>query len=126
MIKAPSDTTVNNTEHIPEKNVLPFAPELITFILDKKKIATYRFGKKYDYLEVGDTVRLQNSENGEIVGTAVITSKNFVTCKDLPLEGGGHESYSDKEQQRKVFSGYYAYIGRPIKDDDDFLILGFN
>lgn len=126
MIKVPNKTTVNLTEHIPGIKVLPFAPELIAFILDKKKVATYRMGRKYDYLRVGDTVRLQNSQSGEMVGSAVITSKNYVTFKELPLEGGGHESYGDKEHQRKVFSGYYAYIGRPIEDDDEFLVLGFN
>lgn len=126
VIKVPKNTTVNLTEHVPERDVLPFAPELIAFILDKKKVATYRFGRKYDYLEVGDIVRLQNSQNSEVVGSAVITTKKYVAFKELPLEGGGHESYVDKEHQRKVFSGYYAYIGRPIEDDDEFLVFGFN
>lgn len=126
VIKAPDDTTTNLNESTPEKNVLSFAPELISFILDKKKTATYRLGRKYDYLNAGDKVQLQNSRTGEIVGEAIIASKSYTLFGDLPLEGRGHESYKDKEHQRKVFSGYYAYIGRPISDDDEFLVLGFN
>jgi hypothetical protein len=126
VIKVPSNTATNNTEYIPDKDVLPFAPELIAYILNKKKAVTYRLGRKYAHLEVGDRVRLQDSRSGDIVGKVVITSKDFMLFKDIPLEGGGHESYVDKEHQRKVFSGYYAYIGRPIEDKDEFLVLGFN
>ena len=126
VIKVPRNTTINLTEHVPERDVLPFASELIAFILAGNKVVTYRLGRKYEHLKSGDHVRLQNSRSGDIVGSAVITSKKFMSFKELPLDSTGHETYMDKEHQRKVFSGYYAYVGRPIEDDDEFLVLGFN
>jgi len=43
----------------------------------------------------------------------------------LPISTEGHEVYQDKEHQRQVFSGYYAFLSRPIKDLDEFLIFEF-
>lgn len=122
---APSSTTVNDSEFIPEQNVIPFAPELIDFIINNLKTTTYRFGRKYDYLHVGNTVAIQNSSTKDIIGHAVITRKSYTTFKDLPLSSGSHEAYEDKEQQRKVHSGYYAYLGRPITDDDEYVVFDF-
>jgi len=123
--QAPNKTSVNNDEFKPEPNVIPFAPELINFILDDLKVTTYRFGKKYDYLQAGDVVSIQDSSSKQMVGKAKITGKSSITFKKLPLDSGIHESYKDKEHQRKVLSGYYAYIGRPIKDEDEFLVFDF-
>lgn len=121
-----SDTTsINNDEFKPRPHVIAFAPELINFILEDLKVTTYRFGKKYDYLKVGDVVDIQDSSTRRIVGSAEITGKNSTTFKDLPLTSDTHESYKDKEHQRNVLSGYYAYIGRPIEDKDDFLVFDF-
>jgi hypothetical protein len=125
IFKIPKRTSVNREEYIPQKHVIPFAPELVQFILDKKKLTTYRFGTKYDYLKVGDRVGIQNSETKETVGQAIITGKQTSNFREIPIITGTHESYKDKEHQRTVLSGYYAYIGRPIADDDPFLVFDF-
>ncbi len=122
---APDHTSVNPAEYKPGPNIIPFAPELIGFILSGRKVTTYRFGNKYDYLNIGDLVNIQNSETKEIVGKAKITNKNQTTFQEIPLNTGDHESYRDKEHQRQVLSGYYAYIGRPIADNDPFLVFEF-
>ncbi|MBW4061018.1 ASCH domain-containing protein [Candidatus Saccharibacteria bacterium] len=123
--QVPPTTSVNDDEFIPNKNVIPFAPELVQFILDERKLTTYRFGKKYDYHQVGDLVEIQNSTTKEIVGQARILAKRSTTFEGVPVNTGTHESYRDKEHQRQVLSGYYAYIGREIADDDPFLIFDF-
>jgi hypothetical protein len=121
----PDDTTTNKKEFKPGRYVIPFAPELIAFILHNQKLTTYRFGNKYDYLNVGDLVNIQDSQSKEIVGTATVFGKSACTFKDLPLSTETHESYRDKEHQRTVQSGYYAFLGRPIADSDPFLVLSF-
>jgi hypothetical protein len=123
--KVPSKTTINDSEYKPEFNVLPFAPELVDFISKNMKLTTYRFGDKYGYLNVDDTITIQNSETGELVHKAEVTGKSETTFADLPLNDGSHESYRDKEHQREVFSGYYKYIGRSIEDSDKFLVISF-
>lgn len=123
--RVPDKTSVNNDEFKPEANVIPFAPELISFILEDLKVTTSRFGKKYDYLQVGDVVSIQDSSSKQIVGKATITGKSSTTFDELPLDSGAFKSYKDKEHQRKVLSGYYAYIGRPIEDKDEFLVFDF-
>ncbi len=125
MYQTPEQTSVNNEEFKPNQCVIPFAPELIDFILAKKKLTTYRFGNKYNYLNVGDLINLQNSSTRNMVATAIITRKANTTFKDIPIKTGGHESYRNKEHQRQVLSGYYAYIGRKIADDDQFLVFDF-
>ena len=114
------------TEPKPDRLVLPLAPELISLVLKEKKLETYRFGLKYDYLQVGDIIEIQNYQTKETVVKARITDKQRTTFGGSPTTPEGHETYRNKEHQREVFSGYYAYIGRPIKDDDLFLILGFS
>jgi hypothetical protein len=123
--QVPDNTSINSDEFKPEAYVIPFAPELIDFILKDLKVTTYRFGKKYDYLQLGDEVNIQNSSSQQIVGKAKITGKSSTTFEGLPLDSGTHESYRDKEHQRKVLSGYYAYIGQPIDDKDEFLVFDF-
>jgi hypothetical protein len=123
--RVPNITSVNTDEFKPDLYVIAFAPELIGYILEDKKLTTYRYGTKYDYLKVGDSVQIQNSKSTEIVGNAVITEKSSTTFKDLPIINGAHESYRNKECQREVLSGYYAYIGRAIRDDDIFLSFSF-
>ncbi|TRZ77841.1 hypothetical protein D4R87_01900 [bacterium] len=108
-----------------EKYILPFAPELCDFIKEKRKFITYRFGNKYDYLEIGDKIKIQDCDTKEIIGDAKIVNKQKTTFKDLPLEIEGHKKYPNKESQRDTFSNYYAYINRTIKDDDLFLTLEF-
>jgi hypothetical protein len=123
--QVPDETTINDDEFKPAANVIPFAPELIDFILRDLKVTTYRFGKKYDYLQIGDVVEIQDSSSKRIMGKAKITAKSSTTFKELPLNNGSHESYRDKDHQRHVLSGYYAYIGRPIDEKDEFLVFDF-
>jgi len=125
MINVPDTTTVNMSEFKPDAHSIAFAPELIQFIKDNQKLTTYRFGKKYDHFKVGDVVNYQNSETGEIVGKLRIANKKEETFATLPLDNPTHEAYRDKEHQRQVLSGYYAYIGREVTDDDSFLIFDF-
>ena len=118
--KVPQNTSTNKDEFIADRYVIPFASELIEFILDDKKMTTYRYGDKYDYLQPGDTIKIQNSDTKIIVANAVITDKTPTSFADLP-----HDAYTNKEHQRNVLSGYYAYIGRQIEDDDRFLVFSF-
>lgn len=125
MIKAPKKTSIWRNEPKHKKYVLYFAPELINFIKEKQKYKTYRFGDHYDYIQVGDKVKIQETNKENVVANAVITNKEYTTFKNLPLNINGHETYKDKEQERKVLSGYYKFIGRDIRDNDKFLILTF-
>lgn len=123
--QVPDQTSINKDEFRPDKYAIAFAPELVQFIIDNLKLTTYRFGDKYDYLQIGDQVGIQSSASGEIVARAKITDKSWTTFRDLPLENHTHEAYRDKDHQRQVLSGYYAYLGRPIADDDRFLVFDF-
>ncbi len=125
MVKVPTKTTVYKKEPFPGKYVIGFAPELIAFIKSGEKVLTYRFGDKYGYLKPGDMVTIKDTVNKEIIGKAKVISKRWTTFSKLPLNIAGHETYEDKEHQRRVFSGYFAYLGRPIKNEDQFLVLGF-
>lgn len=68
---------------------------------------------------------LLKSMGGAIIGPAKITKKVSTTFIGLPLDSPGHETPKEKEHQRKVLSGYYAFLGREIRDDDPFIILDF-
>lgn len=121
----PDETTVNKEEFTADNYAIGFAPELIRFIVEDRKLTTYRYGDKYDYLKVGDEVSIQDSSTGAIAAKVKIVNKRRATFKELPIRIGTHEAYRDKEHQRQVQSGYYAYLGRPIRDDDPFLIFDF-
>lgn len=118
-------TTVNNDEYIPPKGAIGFAPELITNILNGEKLTTYRFGNKYDYLKVGDVVEAQDSTTGEAACKVVITKMSKLIFEDLPLIINAYETYDNKEQQRDVISGYYAFRGKSIQDKDEFIKFEF-
>ena len=98
---------------------LAFAPELHNFLRNGTKTSTYRFGTKYDYIKVGDTVFIPD------IGTAKITEKYFRLFKDIPISIDEHETYRDKEHQRSVFNGYYAYLHREVIESDPFLVFHF-
>lgn len=119
--RLPDGTSINYTELKPDAYVFPFAPELVDLILNKHKVTTYRFGLKYDYLEVGDKVNIQNSSSKEVVARARIAAKGSAKFTDLPVR----QEFRDQEHHREVLSGYYAYLGRPIADDDLFLMFDF-
>ena len=87
------------------------------------KLKTYRFGNKYKYLKVGDKLKLQNWQTKKIISHAIVTNISEISFKDIPLDVDGHETYKSKKHQRKVMSGYYAYLGREIQDDDLFLVI---
>lgn len=126
MAQSPDHTSRYSIEPQVDPYILPFAPELIPFIVRGEKVKTYRYGKKYDYLKIGDNVKIQNLATKTIIASASILSKETVLFAELPLESGlTHESYASKERQREVFSGYYAYLKRSIRDDDPFLIIEF-
>ena len=118
-------TSVNQEEFKPDQYVIAFAPELVAFILEDLKLTTYRYGDKYDYLNIGDEISIQDSDTKQIVAKATITNKTRTTFGELPIQIGTHESYKDKDHQRQVLSGYYAYLGRPLDDKDPFLVFDF-
>jgi hypothetical protein len=115
------NVTVNKTEPLPDKYAIMFAPEIVTLILAGKKVKTYRFGKKYDYLQIGDIVKIQNSTTKKIVCQAKITNRGEILFKDIPVD----KNFTDKENQRANYSSWYAFLGRPIADSDLFLIIEF-
>lgn len=123
--QVPAKTSINKEEFKPDDFAIAFAPELIEFILQDRKLTTYRYGDKYDYLNVGDEISIQDSRTGEIKAKAKITSKIRTTFGELPTQVGTHEAYRDKDHQREVLSGYYAYLKRPLIDTDPFLVFDF-
>lgn len=106
---------------------MTFAPELIKFIKQKNKYRTYRFAdEKYSAIKVGDIVAIKQNFIEEPISQARITQVAKVKFIGLPYKTeGAHESCDSKEHQRKVLSGYYAYLGRPIQDDDPFVVIDF-
>ncbi|MCL4397974.1 hypothetical protein M1403_03015 [Patescibacteria group bacterium] len=125
MLKAPKKTTVWTSKINNPKGEIYFPPELIEFVKAKKKSSTYRYGNKYDYLNIGDTIIIRENNKPEPSYKAVITGKKKTFFKDLPLTNPGHEAPENKEHQRQILSGYYAYLGRSIADDDPFIIIDF-
>lgn len=123
--KVPKKTTVWKKEPKSDLYSLNFAPELITFIIEKRKWRTYRFGNKYDYLNVGDEITVRDNTGKLLEKKGMVAGKRKVLFKDLLLKLEGYEEYESKERQRKVFSGYYAFLGRETKDNDKFLVIDF-
>lgn len=122
---APQKMSVWKTEPEHERYVLYFAPELIEFIRQKQKYTTYRLGGRYDYLKVGDRVAIRENNRSEGVAKATIPGKRWSAFRDLPLETDGHEAYRNRQEARRVLSGYYSWLGREILDDDQFLVIDF-
>ena len=89
MFKVPKKTSVWRKPIANEKYTVSFAPELIDFIVKKKKYQTFRFGNKYDYLNTGDKVTILETSNTNPVAQAIITNKEKTTFKDLPLNSPG-------------------------------------
>lgn len=125
MFKVPKKTSVFKNHKSSGQDTISFAPELIKFIQEKKKFLTYRFAdEKYQKMQIGNVVFIKEYGGG-IISKAKIISKKSTTFLELPLNTPGHETAKDKEHQRKVLSGYYAFLGRPIADNDPFLIIEF-
>ena len=127
MFKVPKKTSVWKINQDSPVGTMKFAPELVKFIKEKKKFRTYRFAdEKYGAMKVGDVVTVKENFVEEPIGKARITAKQEVLFRDIPYKTeNAHESCESKEHQRKVMSGYYACLGRPISDDDPFIILDF-
>jgi len=116
---------LNPTTH--NKYELFFAPELIPYLKKGQIFSTSRFGwDKYGYLKINDLVKIKKNNSSSILFTAKILSVSKTTFKNLPLRSGvTHLCEQNKEHQRKNLSGYYAFLGRPIADNDPFLIIEF-
>ena len=99
-----------------------FAPKLVPLVRDRSKTLTYRLGEKFDFLNIGDTIQVEDSSTGIIFGEVEITEKTYTMFADLPINRAGHEVYPSKEKQREVFAGYY---GRKPDDTDKVIMLGF-
>ncbi len=127
MFRVPKKTSVNKApDPFRSDQVQSFASELVKFIKDRKKWKTYRYAdNKYGKLKVGQIVGIKEYGQEIPFGKAIIKNISLTTFKDLPVTTEGHESYKDKDNQRKVFNGYYAFLGRSISDDDKFLIFEF-
>lgn len=125
MVNVPAKTSINQIEYIPPKGSIAFAPELIPLIISGEKQSTYRYGLKYDAIEIGDRVLIINSDTSKEEAIVVVTQKRKTRFRDLPLVFDKHERYEDREHMRRVLSGYYAYLGRPLNDEDVFLVFEF-
>jgi len=106
-------------------NFLPFTSSLIPSILNGSKTSTYRFGLKYDHLQIGETIDIVDSDTNKIVAQAKITSKERVLFQDIPLISSGHRGFTSREEMRDHFSKFYNYIGRVVEDSDLFLVIGW-
>jgi hypothetical protein len=104
---------------------LPFTSSLIPSILDGSKTSTYRFGLKYDHLQIGERIDIVDSDTQEVVGQANVTSKAQVLFQDIPLISSDHQSFASREEMRDHFSRLYNYIGRAVEDSDVFLAIGW-
>lgn len=98
-----------------------FAPHLVPLIKNGTKQLTYRIGDKYGFLAVGDKIAVRDSSTNEVFGEIEIIERSYTTFKNLPLNRAGHEIYKSKEEQKEIFSKYYA----EVHDADKVLILGF-
>ena len=83
------------------------------------------YGKLEDKFKIVEDNYIQNSKSKIIFAHAEVTSKSKVKFSDLPTQSSIHASYNSKEYQRKVLSGYYRYLNRPISDEDEFLVFEF-
>lgn len=126
MFKVPKTTSVWKVDGKSPVGTMKFAPELIKFINDRRKYHTYRFAdNKYLQMRVGDKVIIKENFVEDPIGEALITKITKTTFAEIPLVDEGHELAKNKEHQREVLSGYYAFLGRPIADADPFLIIEF-
>lgn len=90
-------------------------------VKDGSKTLTYRIGDKYDFLQVGDRIKVRDSSTDEIFEEIEIIQKSTIEFVDLSIDREGHEEYSSKEEQRKIFETYYGKVG----DNDRVVVLGF-
>jgi hypothetical protein len=127
MFKVPRTTSVFRNDNKSPVDTITFAPELVNFISDRRKYRTYRFADdKYKRIQVGDVVYIKERGKETVFAKALITVKKSVLFSQIPPSSPlAHESYRDREHMRRVISGYYAFLGRPVKDDDQFFVIDF-
>lgn len=103
-----------------ENESIGFAPEFVPEVVDESKILTFRVGKRYSYLKVGDIIGARDSETGEIFGQLEIRSIQKMKFKDLPFNLPGHGQYESLEEMRKQFAKFSP--GTMEKDAEGYLI----
>lgn len=85
---------------------IDFAPNLVPLILNKSQTLTYRIGDKYDFLQIGDKIKVRNSSDDTIFGEVKIVEKTYTSFALLPIDRPGHEIYPSKQHQRATFEQY--------------------
>lgn len=101
---------------------LGFAKSLVPLVKDGSKTLTYRLGEKYAFLQSGDRLTVEDSSTHAPFAEIEIIGVSKTTFADLPINRQGHEIYSSKTEQRKVFEGFYK---RPVDDMEQVLIIEF-
>lgn len=105
-----------------EKVILGFAEELVPLVKDGSKTLTYRLGLKYDFLQKGDTLLIEDSTTHHLFAEIEIISITKTSFIDLPIDRQGQECYSSKEEQRQTFERFYK---RTVSDNDSVIIIEF-
>lgn len=102
--------------------VLGFAKQLVPLVKDGSKILTYRLGLKYDFLQNGDTILVEDSSTRVPFAKIKVVRVSKTAFADLPIDRRGHEAYASKSEQREVFEGFYK---RVVNDTEQVLIIEF-
>lgn len=105
-----------------QNKAIGFAKDLVPLIKNGSKTLTYRLGDKYEFLKIGDRIMVKDSSTQKNFAEVEIIEVDTVLFKDLPIDREGHEKYSSKDEQKKIFERYYP---GEVEDDTKVLILGF-
>lgn len=105
-----------------DKVILGFAEESVPLVKDGSKTLTYRLGLKYDFLQNGDTLLIEDSSTHLPFAKIEIVEVTKTSLVDLPIDRRGHEVYSSKEGQRQAFERFYK---RTVLDNDPVMIIEF-
>lgn len=105
-----------------DNNILGFANELVPLVKDGSKTFTYRLGHKWGFLKKGDILSIENTSTHLPFAEIEIVEVSGTLFADLPIDRLGHEHYSSKEDQRKIFETYYQ---KPVLDSDPVLVIEF-
>jgi len=92
------------------KHPLRFDPAHIPLIEDKRKRLTIRYdmGKE---LRKGDGLKLINSHNGQIVGTAIVMDTYDMAVEDIiNTDWKYHSNYTNLAQFQSEFGVYYDTV----------------
>lgn len=106
-----------------EKVILGFAEELVPLVKDGSKTLTYRLGLKYDFLQNGDTLLIEDSSTHIPFAEIEIIEMTKTSFVDLSIDRRGHEVYSSKEEQRQTFERFYK---KAVSDNDPVIIIEFS